>query len=51
MDIGKEEKTHRIEPIEQPIPARTTKPARKTIPRREPTRTPERTPARTPSKR
>ena len=40
MDIGKEKEKKRIEPIETPIPASTPKPARRTIPRKEPATTP-----------
>lgn len=44
MDIGKEERTIKVDPITSPIPARETKPARKTIPRREPTKAPDKAP-------
>lgn len=52
MDIGKPQRTRRIEPVENPIPQRETKPTRRplTAPTPEPA-TPDKTPSRKPVKR
>lgn len=53
MDIGKEQRTIRIEPMRIPVPQRqpVERPKRKTVPRREPAPSqPTRQPVKAPSK-
>lgn len=49
MDIGKEERTIRVDPITSPVPARRERPARRTIPAPTPAKSPKRSPSKVPT--
>lgn len=49
MDIGEEERTIRVEPVENPVPERQPVPERKTVPQHAPDRAPVE-PVKTPEK-
>jgi hypothetical protein len=50
MDIGKEERTIIVTPVESPVPQREERPARRSIPSRTPDPAPVREPVKTPEK-